>query len=129
MAKNKGGRPRYEPTDRDRATVKALAGYGIKQDDIAKVLGIHDETLRDKFRGELDKAAIEANAAVSQSLYNMATKGANVTAAIFWLKCRAGWKDPQLHEHSGPDGAAIPLLVTGVRRASDTDDGGSGEDD
>jgi hypothetical protein len=94
-----------------------LAGYGTKQDDIARIMGIHDGTLREKFRRELDTAAIEANAAVAQSLHNMATKGENVAAAIFWLKCRAGWKDPLLHEHTGANGGAI--LVTGVPRAAD----------
>lgn len=36
----------------------------------------------------------------------------DVTAQIFWLKNRRPdlWRDRQQHEHSGPDGAAIPLV-------------------
>lgn len=28
-----------------------------------------------------------------QSLFNMATSGKNVAAAIFWMKARAGWRE------------------------------------
>jgi hypothetical protein len=32
-----------------------------------------------------------------------------VTAAIFWLKTRAGWKDTTSHEVSGKDGAPVAV--------------------
>ena len=35
----------------------------------------------------------EANAKVAQSLFQMATQGKNVAAAIFWMKARAGWRE------------------------------------
>lgn len=37
----------------------------------------------------------------------------DTVAAIFWLKNRqkAHWRDKQDHEHSGPDGEAIPFQV------------------
>jgi hypothetical protein len=115
---NPNGRPRYNPTDKDRATVKALAGYGITQPKIARVLGIHDETLRDKFRDELDTAETEANAQVAQSLFQMATKGKNVAAAIFWLKTRAGWRD--VTTLANADGQPFIVgVITGVARAGD----------
>lgn len=109
----------FVPTDKERATVKAMAGYGIKQDDIARVIGVHGETLRKAFRHELDIAATEANAQVAQSLFKMATSGQNVAAAIFWLKTRAGWKDPIFHELGAAGKNGATLLVTGVVRASD----------
>jgi hypothetical protein len=41
------------------------------------------------------------NAAVAGNLYRIATsdKPGTVTAAIFWLKTRAGWRDVQQVEH------------------------------
>lgn len=102
-------RPPYEPTDKDRAFVKAMSGYGVPQHDICKVLKIHDDTLRKYFEYELETAGIEASAQVAQSLFHMATKGENVTAAIFWLKTRARWREPP------PDAAtdAPVIRVTG----------------
>ncbi len=44
------------------------------------------------FRDELDKAAIEANARVAESLYKAAING-NITAAIFWAQTRMRWKE------------------------------------
>jgi len=94
--KRRAGRPAYEPTDKERAQVKMLAAFGVREDDICKLLGISPPTLRKHFPGELELGHIEANAKVAQSLFRMATNPAkpNVAAAIFWLKVRAGWKDP-----------------------------------
>jgi hypothetical protein len=91
------GRPAFAPSDDQRRQVKALAAYGVPQDDIATVLAIDAKTLRKHFWVELQTGAIEANAKVAQSLFQRATteKGsAGVTAAIFWLKVRAGWREP-----------------------------------
>lgn len=90
------GRPEFTPTEPQRAQVKAMAAYGVPQDDIATVIGCSSPTLRKHFWSELDTAAIEANAKVAQSLFRKAVEGTGkeaVTACIFWLKCRAGWRD------------------------------------
>jgi hypothetical protein len=58
---------------------------------------------------------------VAQSLFNMATQGNNVAAAIFWMKARAGWREKHDLELTGKDGAPLvppappPLTVTFVR--------------
>jgi hypothetical protein len=95
------GRPEFEPTDEQRKVVRAMAGYGVPQADIGKVIGCHAETLRKHFREELDKAEIEANSQVAQTAYQMATSGRVPAATFFWLKCRAGWKETFVHEHGG----------------------------
>jgi hypothetical protein len=48
---------------------------------------------------------------VAESLYRKATSEGpqSVTAAIFWLKTRAGWKESIAHEVSGADGAPIEV--------------------
>jgi hypothetical protein len=39
-----------------------------------------------------------------------------VTAAIFWLKTRAGWKDTTAHEISGKDGGPVEIEEVSDRR-------------
>src|ERR671916_3535222 len=98
MAKERTGRPPHEPTEATRRQVRALAAYGIPQDEIGKVIGISKPTLERHYREELDRGEVEANAKVAESLFRKATgDGAqSVTAAIFWLKTRARWKEPTL---------------------------------
>lgn len=89
------GRPTFEPTAAQRRTVKAMAAYGIPHVAIAEVVGVSGPTLRKRFRLELDTAEAEANAKVAECLFRRATGDGpqSVTAAIFWLKCRAGWRE------------------------------------
>jgi hypothetical protein len=86
---------RFEPTEEQRRTVRAMSGFGIPQGDIATFLEIDTKTLRKHFRRELDRGMVEATAKVAQSLLRMATTGNNVAAAIFWMKARAGWREKQ----------------------------------
>ena len=83
----------FEPTDEQRRTVRAMAGFGVPHEDIGTLLEIDAKTLRKHFRRELDRGSIEATAKVAQTLFAMATSGQNVAAAIFWMKARAGWRE------------------------------------
>ena len=87
----------------DPARVEALAGFGLSAADIAMVFDIDAEHLRKHFARELAGGQIKANARVAESLYRKATGEGReaVTAAIFWLKTRAHWKETSAHEHSG----------------------------
>lgn len=93
---DKGGRPPFQPSDKERAQCKTLAAMGIPHSDIAIVLHISEPTLRKHFRHELDAGSIEANAKVAAALFRAATddKRPSVVAQIFWLKTRAGWTEP-----------------------------------
>jgi hypothetical protein len=75
-----------------REKARYLAGLGVRQDDIARIIGCAPKTLRKRFRDELDRGVAEANATISGSLFANA-KGGNVTAQIFWLKTRAHWRE------------------------------------
>lgn len=100
-----------------RGLVKTLSGYGIPEEDICKLVlnpttgkPIDAKTLRKHFRKELDTGAVAANAKVAGALFKMATGGTGqgaVTAAIFWLKTRARWKDSHRLELTGNDGGPI----------------------
>ena len=102
-------RPRFVPTEEQRSTVKSMAAYGIKQEDISTELGLRSpKTLRKHFGQEIKRAAIQANTRVGQTLYKMATSGKEPAATIFWLKTRAGWRETQVVE-TRP--AAIPDFI------------------
>jgi hypothetical protein len=83
--------------------------------DIAPVVGIAAKTLRKHFRAELDTGHIKANAKVAGNLYRIATGSGReaVTAAIFWMKVRAGWCEPAIRESPGcPQHRAFTFLAT-----------------
>jgi len=86
-------RPSFSPAAEQRRSVKAMAGLGMRHQDIAVVLEIAEKTLRKHFRVELARGAIEANAKVLQTLYGMATSGENTAATIFYAKTRCGLRE------------------------------------
>jgi hypothetical protein len=94
------GRRAHRPDPAGRRQVEAMAGYGIPEADIATVLEIDPKTLRKHYRRELDKGHIKATATIAGNLYRLATGSGReaVTAAIFWLKTRAGWKETAVQE-------------------------------
>jgi len=98
------GRPTYEAVEADRGKVKTMAGMGLDPKEIALVLGVSAPTVRKYFRHELASGTAHATAQVSQSLFQQAMGvrhpiskvlevKPNVVAGIFWLKCRAGWRE------------------------------------
>jgi hypothetical protein len=104
MAKS-AGRHAWQPTAKDRETVRTMATSGILQADIARVLHVAPKTLRKHCRDELDNAAVVANTAIAQSMFRMATHGpysVRFQAAKFWLASRMGWKETSLHEFIRP---------------------------
>ncbi len=106
------GRRAHRPDPFHRRQVEAMAGYGVPENDIARVLAIDPKTLRKHYREELDTGQIKATAKVAEFLFRKATtEGPQcVTAAIFWMKTRAGWREtPQSHE----------IAVTDVRQLTD----------
>jgi len=85
-----------------------LAGLGLCHHDICLLIinpntnkPLSEKTLRKKFTRELDIGSVKTNAAVVKALYIKATKG-DVTAAIWWTKCRMGWKDTSRNDVPPP---------------------------
>lgn len=93
-------------TDEQRYSVEMMAGIGIKQDDIAAALGISDVTLRRHFGQELSVAKTRVIAKVADSLIRQALAG-NMTAAIFFLKTKAGWRETAVDEVGKKQAAAV----------------------
>ena len=115
---------KFTPTDEQRKTVRAMAGFGIPQDEIANVIinpnsdrGIGLNTLKRHFRKELSTSATEVNAKVAESLYKRAMSGKDSAAAIFWTKARMGWSDRVEVKHTGEVDLAA-RMADGEKRVS-----------
>ena len=103
----------HKPTEESRRNVRGLAGLGMTVDDISRLVGITENTLRKHYPNEMARGRAEANVRVSEALFKAATRAnPNVMAQMFWLKNRAGWKD--LAVNSGEEGASS-LRVEFVR--------------
>jgi hypothetical protein len=80
-------RPSFKPTAEQRKTVKSLAAVGLRQGQIATMIGIRSEkTLRKHFRKELSSGEAEATASVASAAYRMAQSGKYPVMTEFWLK-------------------------------------------
>jgi len=89
---------------------------GVRIDDLGNGLVL---LRRAHYRDELDDGHVKANAKVAENLYRKVTGEGReaVTAAIFWLKTRAGWKETSVHEVGGKDGRPVEMeiVVPGAR--------------
>ena len=105
-------RPPHVADPVDRRRVEAMAGYGIPEADIARVLGIAPSTLRKHYHHELATGHIVTNAKVAESLFRKATGDHRqaVTAAIFWLKTRARWKDVPRQDSDGDEPVTVRIV-------------------
>jgi hypothetical protein len=115
MAKQKPGtKPMQWPPEKI-AQVEALAAY-LTVDQICDYLSICKQTfynhmdtnqeLRDAYR----KGHAKAIGAVANGLVKQAMEG-NITAAIFFLKTKGGWKETNGLEVTGLDGGPIDNLI------------------
>jgi len=123
----KMGRPLYEPTEKDRRTVEAMAGHGFKHEEIGGVIGVDAKTLRKHFRHELDTSAVRMLAKVAECVFLRATDmrstrnggnpQASITAAIWIEKTRGGRTDRVRTEVTGKDGG--PIRTVDVTKLTD----------
>jgi hypothetical protein len=103
---SRGGRPAFEVTDENKELVLALTINGVTAEEVAETLGISQPTLRKYFEEELTHGRRLANGKVARALYRQALKAdtgdkSAVTAAIFWLKTRAGWRETDVQPTGG----------------------------
>ena len=90
----KRGRPAHQRDERIAGEVREMAGMGLSLHDIARVLSISDGVIKKLYQEDMKIGIAVANRTVANSLFRAATADRpNVTACIFWLKSRAGWRD------------------------------------
>jgi hypothetical protein len=105
-----------------KSKVEAMAGYGLSAADIARVLDMDAEKLKASYAKELAGGQIKVNARVAESLYRKAIGEGreSVTAAIFWLKTRARWKEVSVHEHVAEEKISISETQAFLQRSLDS---------
>ena len=90
----------FNPTDEQRDLVRRYAAAGISQEKIAFLIQWPDgasitvETLQRAFKRELGEGIIHGEYMLSTGLDTMTASG-NATAAMFKLRCKHGWKEPE----------------------------------
>jgi transposase len=87
----------HKPTDDQRHLVEVLVAGGTPKRTIARAMGIGMNTLRKRYKIELETGLEMANSKVVRRLYRLIEQG-STPATIFWLKTRAGWKEGQTIE-------------------------------
>ena len=122
------GRPAFEPTEKQRMQVLIMCGAaGFSHQYIASQIinpesgkPIDTKTLRRYFRKELNEGMQHANAQVQQSLFKKAIGNGpqSVSAAIFWMKCRMGWKPIEGMEVTGKNGEPLGESLNPTERAN-----------
>jgi hypothetical protein len=106
-------RPKPKLTAEQIVELKKMATLGLSIDQMAPLLDISARTLErmnaenDAVSGAIKKGRAEAIIAVGKSAFVQAVSGKTPAMTMFYLKCRAGWKETQVHELSGPDGKPI----------------------
>lgn len=110
----------HEPTEATKAEVKALASMGIRHEDIAEYIGIDKKTLYKYYREILTKSKVTASHKIAQALFRQATEQNSTTAAIFWLKCHAGWRDRDAIDLNTND-EEVTINVVRVSKNKDAD--------
>ena len=112
--------PTHKPTAETTAEVRALASFGVPQEEIATHLNIDPKTLRKYYKAELMQSRLKVHARVGSFLVNAATGAALkqpgstatyrdcLTAAIFYGKTRMGLKETTGMAHTSPDGSMTP---------------------
>ena len=127
----KRGQPPFQPTDRQRGQVEAMARYGIPEAEISRAVEISEPTLRKHFRGKLDTGLTKANAQVGEFIFStiigvpipgrpqVTDERARVTAALFWAKTRmAPACSARCHKRRRGSAASTSFSSTRTRWAS-----------
>lgn len=116
---------KFEPTEEQKAVVKALYGYGLPQNEIRQHV-INPETgkpitkpvLERVFRAELDHGAAVAKAAILETAFNIATDINHpkcATMNIFLLKTRLGFRETDRVKDDNDDVKKITVEVKDAR--------------
>jgi hypothetical protein len=120
------------------AAVQLWSARGVPHTEMARRLRIAIETLYAHYRDDIDAGLHGANEEVAGVMYQSAIAG-DVKAMAYWLSRRAGWRESQSLELSGPGGGPIAikqieLVVVDPTRAStstntsSSDDGDDGDE-
>jgi N-acyl-D-aspartate/D-glutamate deacylase len=93
----------WDPTEEEIKKVESLAARGMEEQDIALCLGINPSTLShskaqlEQLAQAIKRGKAKGIAKVTAALLKNVDIG-NVTAQIFYLKCQAKWREPEIKD-------------------------------
>jgi len=102
MTTAKGGRPRWELTDERREIIRQAAKKGVKQDNIARLVGLSPTVWYEKKKiiPELTELLNEGSALGEElattllyQIWSDATQPKQLDALKFYLSRKQGWKE------------------------------------
>ena len=94
--KTAGRGVKHVPNQQTRTLVMLSCASGWKQDEIARSLGIAEQTLRTHYAGELADGGNKLLLSIAGNLARIAQDPNHpkcVAAAIFWLKTKGGFRE------------------------------------
>ena len=89
--------------------VRKLAGFGLRNDDIANCIGMSASNLYLMYADDVRDGRSEAHKEVAGTLYEMATSGEFPSMTSFYLKAQCGWRETA--EVVFPDEDGIPQKI------------------
>lgn len=102
MEREKAG---SELTEKQREELEVMAGLGLPIRMIAAIFGMTSDMLDYRLkvdpdlRMRFDRGVANATKEVAKTAYHMAVVEKQPAMIMFWLKCRANWKETNLHLH------------------------------
>lgn len=110
------GPKKWELPETDLKTLESMAAVGISLQQMAKIHGISEETLSNRYGDRIENARSKAVASVGGALYRKAMAG-NVPCMIFYLKTQGRWREVDRLEVTGKDGKEIKVSVEWVKKS------------
>ena len=92
-------RNKVQLTDSQIASFELMTGFGLTLEQTARVLGLNLKTLQrrkkddERVKEAFVKGSAIALSEVAKTAFNMAVSGECPAMTMFWLKCRAGWRE------------------------------------
>lgn len=118
MTTNKGGKPQKTLTPEQVLEVGTLSAF-LSQEQIADYFGIARNTFiaicerQPEVFEQYKKGKARAIGTVAKGLIKQAMEG-NTSAAMFYLKTQAGWRETSVQEITGKDGATLQVPVFNI---------------
>jgi hypothetical protein len=124
----------FVPTKEQRENVEAMTGFGIPQEEIARLIknpetgkSIDDDTLRLRFSEEIATGLTKVKANVGRFIYasimglpgGITHEPSRAHLAEFFADRRMGWSQKSIHEHTGKDGSPLDNSIHIISAALD----------